>query len=136
MIRLQLRLPGLSAIKIAQLAQRNVVPLSSRDATPQDDVVQDLDFQQLSCTNQIPRHPDIGLGRRGIPTRVIVYEDNRGGVGRDGRREDLHAQGFRSEPDHVRSGRDRRGEPRHRGGVIAGAASGRHSPPGVSGGRA
>jgi len=54
-----------------------------------DDMVQDLDFQQLPGANQVTRHFDVGFGRRRVAAGMVVHQYDRGGVGLDGGPEHL-----------------------------------------------
>ena len=60
----------LSGVEVAQGSKR-------RECLADDDMVNDFDFEQLPSTNEIPRHFDVGFGRRRIATGMIVHQNDR-----------------------------------------------------------
>ena len=52
-------------------------------------MVQNVDFQQLAGANEVARDFDVRFGGSWIATGMIVRQDDRGGVGRDGWLKDL-----------------------------------------------
>lgn len=41
---------------------------------PHDDAVEDFDLHQLTGTNEVARHFDVGFGRRRVAARVITLQ--------------------------------------------------------------
>jgi len=65
---------GRLLIEIAELAQATVV------GVPDDDVVEDFDFQELAGADEVAGYLDVGFRRGRFPARVVMGQDNRGGA--------------------------------------------------------
>ena len=54
-----------------------------------NDVIQNLDLQQLTCTDEVSSHFDVPLGWLGLSAGMIMGKDNCRGGAYNGRTEDF-----------------------------------------------
>ena len=66
-----------SAIKIAQAAKTAVVRI------PDDDVIEDFDFEKLAGSNEVASDFDVGFRRSCFTARMIVRDNDCGGTRHD-----------------------------------------------------
>src|SRR4051812_26506944 len=70
--------------EIAEFAQGDVVFAVTIQFATEDDVVEDVDLQQLSRANDVACRSDVSFGRTRIATRMVMDENDGGGIGGDG----------------------------------------------------
>ena len=65
-----------SRIKVAQFPERSVILRALLRFAAQDDMIQHINFQQLSGPNQIPCDFDVGFGWGRIAAGVVMHQDD------------------------------------------------------------
>src|SRR5690349_21587680 len=69
--------PTLLGIEVAKLTQAGVCRVSD------DDVIEDFDFQKLTCADEVASNFDVRFARRGFSTWVVVHEHDCRGTSDD-----------------------------------------------------
>src|SRR6266446_3179549 len=75
--------------KISQLSQRDEILKPLLRSPANDDVIEDFDFQKLSCPDQIACHFDVSFRGCRITAGMVMGQHQGRGIGRDGEFKDF-----------------------------------------------